>query len=104
MPKCGGEELLGFTYIHNDVKIAGYQVYKPYSWNKLLSEYGITYDQEKDKEVIQQAKARAINRINTNNRSNNNYLSVDKLTSSNTSDSNGDTIVTPKYLLAQSTK
>ncbi len=91
LPKMRGEELLGFTYIHNDVKIAAYQVYKPYSWNKLLSEYGITYDQEKDKEVIQQAKARAINRINTNITSNNEYLYADKHPSSSTSDSNGDT-------------
>ncbi|WP_256875420.1 relaxase/mobilization nuclease domain-containing protein [Nostoc sp. C052] len=91
LPKIRGEELLGFTYIHNDVKIAGYQVYKPYSWNKLLSEYGITYDQEKDKEVIQQAKARAINRINTNVISNNEYFYTDKPTSSSTSDGNGDT-------------
>ncbi|MCC5625786.1 hypothetical protein LC574_32770, partial [Nostoc sp. CHAB 5715] len=90
LPKMRGEELLGFTYIHNDVKIAGYQVYKPYSWNKLRSEYGITYDQEKDKEVIQQAKARAINRINTNGTSKNKSFYTDKATSSSTSDSNGD--------------
>ncbi|WP_223269881.1 hypothetical protein [Nostoc sp. 'Peltigera membranacea cyanobiont' 213] len=57
----------------------------------MLSEYGITYDQEKDKEVIQQAKARAINRINTNSTSNNEYLYADKHPSSSTSDSNGDT-------------
>ncbi|MEH1934198.1 MAG: hypothetical protein V7L14_10815 [Nostoc sp.] len=98
LPKMRGEELLGFTYIHNDVKIAGYQVYKPYSWNKLLSEYGITYDQEKDKEVIQQAKARAINRININSISNNEYLYTDKPTSSSTSDSNGDTDSNSKIL------
>ncbi|MHC5717251.1 MAG: relaxase/mobilization nuclease domain-containing protein, partial [Nostoc sp.] len=98
LPKMRGEELLGFTYIHNDVKIAGYQVYKPYSWNKLLSEYGITYDQEKDKEVIQQAKARAINRINTNGISNTESVYTDQTTSSSTSDSNGDTDSNSKTL------
>ncbi|WP_225225465.1 relaxase/mobilization nuclease domain-containing protein [Komarekiella delphini-convector] len=102
LPKMRGEELLGFTYIHNDVKIAGYQIYKPYSWNKLLSEYGITYDQEKDKEVIQQAKARAINRININTISNNEYLYADKPTSSSRSDGNGDTDSNSKIL--ESTK
>ncbi|MGF2010626.1 relaxase/mobilization nuclease domain-containing protein [Nostoc sp. DedVER01b] len=98
LPKMRREELLGFTYIHNDVKIAGYQVYKPYSWNKLLSEYGITYDQEKDKEVIQQAKARAINRININIISNNNYLYTEQPTSISTSDANGDTDSNSKTL------
>ncbi|MBD2254379.1 relaxase/mobilization nuclease domain-containing protein [Nostoc parmelioides FACHB-3921] len=91
LPKMQGEELLGFTYIHNDVKIAGYQVYKPYSWNKLRSEYGITYDPDKDIEVIQKAKARAINRINTNSTSNKESFYTDKATNSSTSDSNGDT-------------
>lgn len=102
LPKMQGEELLGFTYIHNDVKIAGYQVYKPYSWNKLRSEYGITYDQDKDKEVIQQAKARAINRINSRIISNNTYFYSDKPTNSSTSDSNGDTDSNSKIL--ESTK
>lgn len=90
LPKMRGDELLGFTYIHNDVKIAGYQVYKPYSWNKLQSEYGITYDHERDKEVIQQAKTKAINRINNNTSSNTEYSHSDKPTGSSTSDSNGD--------------
>ncbi|WP_228013534.1 hypothetical protein [Nostoc edaphicum] len=96
MPKMRGEELLGFTYIHNDVKIAGYQVYKPYSWNKLLSEYGIMYDPDKDKEVIQQAKAKAIARINSIILSNIDYLYSDKPTNSSTSDSNGNTDSTSK--------
>jgi Relaxase/Mobilisation nuclease domain len=87
LPKMRGEELLGFTYTHNDVKIAGYQVYKPYSWNKLRSEYGIMYDPGKDKEVIQQAKAKAIVRINSIILSNIDYLYSDKPTNS----SNGDT-------------
>jgi hypothetical protein len=100
LPKMRGEELLGFTYIHNDVKIAGYQVYKPYSWDKLRSEYGITYDPDKDKEVIQQAKARAVNRINSTILSNNNYLHNDKHTSSSGSDGNGDTDSNSKTLVS----
>ncbi|WP_242062963.1 relaxase/mobilization nuclease domain-containing protein [Nostoc sp. FACHB-145] len=100
LPKMQGEELLGFTYIHNDVKIAGYQVYKPYSWNKLRSEYGIMYDPDKDKEVIQQAKAKAIARINSIILSNNDYLNNDKPTSSSTSDSNGDTDSNSKTLVS----
>ncbi|WP_229548005.1 hypothetical protein [Nostoc sp. CHAB 5836] len=99
LPKMRGEELLGFTYIHNYVKIAGYQVYKPYSWNKLLSEYGITYDQDKDKEVIQQAKAKAIARINSIIISNIDYLYSDKPTNSSTSDSNGNTDSNSKKLV-----
>jgi len=100
LPKMQEEELLGFTYIHNDVKIAGYQVYKPYSWNKLRSEYGIMYDPDIDKEVIQKAKARAINRINSKILSNNNYLYSDKHTSSSASDSNGDTDSNSKTLIS----
>ncbi|MCC5668727.1 relaxase/mobilization nuclease domain-containing protein [Nostoc sp. CHAB 5784] len=100
LPKMQGEELLGFTYIHNDVKIAGYQVYKPYSWNKLRSGYGIMYDQDKDQEIIQQAKAKAINRINSNTISNNEYLCSDKPTTSSTSDSDGDTDSNSKALVS----
>ncbi|PLZ98953.1 hypothetical protein CI594_11465 [Fischerella thermalis CCMEE 5196] len=100
LPKMQGEELLGFTYIHNDVKIAGYQVYKPYSWNKLRSEYGIMYDPDKDIEVIQKAKARAINRINTNGASNKESFYTDKATNSSTSDSNGDTDSNSKKLIS----
>lgn len=100
LPKMQGEELLGFTYIHNDVKIAGYQVYKPYSWNKLRSEYGIMYDPDKDKEVIQKAKAKAIARINSIILSNNDYLYSDKPTNSSTSDSNGDTDSNSKTLVS----
>ncbi|MBR8838781.1 MAG: relaxase/mobilization nuclease domain-containing protein [Stigonema ocellatum SAG 48.90 = DSM 106950] len=91
LPKMRGDELLGFTYIHSDVKIAGYQVYKLYSWNKLQSEYGVTYDHERDKEVIQQAKTKAINHINNINLSDIEYYDRDKPTLSSTSDSNGDT-------------
>ena len=91
LSKMRGDELLGFTYIHNDVKIAGYQVYKLYSWNKLQSEYGVTYDHERDKEVIQQAKTKAVNHINNTNLSDREYYDIDKPTSSSTSDSNGDT-------------
>ncbi|WP_243713783.1 relaxase/mobilization nuclease domain-containing protein [Nostoc sp. 106C] len=100
LPKMRGEELLGFTYIHNDVKIAGYQVYKLYSWNKLRSEYGIIYDPDKDKEVIQQAKAKAIARINSRILSNNDYLYSDKPTNSSTSDSNSDTDSNSKTLVS----
>ncbi|KOP24381.1 hypothetical protein AMR41_21840 [Hapalosiphon sp. MRB220] len=100
LPKMQGEELLGFTYIHNDIKIAGYQVYKPYSWNKLRSEYGIMYDPDKDIEVIQQAKAKAIDRINSRALSSNNYLHNDKSTSSSASDSNGDTDSNSKTLVS----
>ncbi|BAY19936.1 hypothetical protein NIES21_58060 (plasmid) [Anabaenopsis circularis NIES-21] len=100
LPKMQEEELLGLTYIHNDVKIAGYQVYKPYSWNKLRSEYGIMYDPDKDIEVIQKAKARAINRINTNGTSNKESFYTDKATNSSTSDSNGDTDSNSKKLIS----
>ena len=90
LPKMRRDELLGFTYIHNQVKIAGYQVYKPYSWNKLQSEYGVTYDRQRDKEVIEQAKTKAINRINNTNSSHAEYFYSDQPTNRCTSDSNGD--------------
>nr|MDZ8016423.1 relaxase/mobilization nuclease domain-containing protein [Nostoc sp. ZfuVER08] len=99
LPKMQGEELLGFTYIHNDVKIAGYQVYKPYSWNKLRSKYEIMYDPDKDKEVIQQAKAKAIASRNSRILSNNDYLNSDKPTSSSASDSNDNTDSNSKTLI-----
>ncbi|MFL9458424.1 hypothetical protein AB0758_46455 [Tolypothrix bouteillei VB521301_2] len=85
-----GDELLGFTYIHNNVKLAGYQVYKPYSWNKLQSEYGVTYDRERDKRVIQQAKTKVINCINNTDSSYAEYSYSNKPTNGSTSDSNGD--------------
>ncbi|MDF5732145.1 MAG: relaxase/mobilization nuclease domain-containing protein [Rhizonema sp. PD38] len=91
LPKMRGDEILGFTYIHSDVKIAGYQVYKPYSWNKLQSEYRVTYDRQRDKEVIQQAKTKAVNQINNRDLSDTEYYDSDKTTESSTSDSNGDT-------------
>jgi hypothetical protein len=91
LPKMSGDELLGFTYIHNQVKIAGYQVYKPYSWNKLQSEYGVTYDRERDKQAIQQAKTKAINCINNTTSSYAEHPYSNKPTNSSTSDSNGDT-------------
>lgn len=100
LPKMQGEELLGFTYIHNDVKIAGYQVYKPYSWNKLRSEYGIMYDPDQDKEVIQQATAKAIVSINRRKLSNNDYFYHNKHTNSSTSDSNSDTDSNSKTLIS----
>ncbi|MUG91712.1 relaxase/mobilization nuclease domain-containing protein [Scytonema sp. UIC 10036] len=90
LPKMRGDELLGFTYIHNNVKIAGYQVYKPYSWNKLQSEYRVTYDRDRDKQVIQQAKTKAINCINNTDSSYAEYSYSNKATNSSTSDSNGD--------------
>ncbi|RAM48005.1 MAG: hypothetical protein C6Y22_30280 [Hapalosiphonaceae cyanobacterium JJU2] len=91
LPKMRGLELLGFTYIHNNVKIAGYQVYKPYSWNKLQSEYGITYEHKRDIGTLQQAKIKAISRIKNTNLSNEEYNTVDKSTSSSTSNNSGDT-------------
>uniref|UniRef100_A0A0C1RE24 MobA/VirD2-like nuclease domain-containing protein n=1 Tax=Tolypothrix bouteillei VB521301 TaxID=1479485 RepID=A0A0C1RE24_9CYAN len=90
LPKMRGDELLGFTYIHNNVKLAGYQVYKPYSWNKLQSEYGVTYDRERDKRVIQQAKTKVINCINNTDSSYAEYSYSNKPTNGSTSDSNGD--------------
>lgn len=65
LPKIQGDNLLGLTYIHKDVKIAGYQVYKPYSWAKLQSEYGLTYDYQKDKEVLKAAKLKAVEAISS---------------------------------------
>ncbi|NMF63255.1 hypothetical protein DP113_34520 (plasmid) [Brasilonema octagenarum UFV-E1] len=91
LPKMRGDELLGFTYIHNDVKIAGYQVYKPYSWNKLQSEYGLTFDQQRDVSKLQQAKTNAISRINNNIFSKIEYNTIDKPTSDSTGDSGGAT-------------
>ncbi len=91
LPKMRGWELLGFTYIHNHVKIAGYQVYKPYSWNKLQSEYGITYEHNRDIGTLQQAKIKAISRIKNSNLSNEEYNTVDKYTTSSTSNNSGDT-------------
>ncbi|KYC34630.1 hypothetical protein WA1_50980 [Scytonema hofmannii PCC 7110] len=90
LPKMSGDELLGFTYIHNQVKIAGYQVYKPYSWNKLQSEYGVTYARERDKQAIQQAKIKAINCINNTASSYAEHSYSNKPTNGSTSDSNGD--------------
>ena len=63
LPKTQGDKLLGLTYIHKDVKIAGYQVYKPYSWTKLQSEYGLTYDYQEDSEVLKAAKVKAVKAI-----------------------------------------
>ncbi|MBW4513048.1 MAG: relaxase/mobilization nuclease domain-containing protein [Scytonematopsis contorta HA4267-MV1] len=69
LPKVRGEELLGFTYVHNDVKIAGYQVYKPYSWNKLQSEYGVNYEPERDRINLHEAKFKTLNFIINGNKS-----------------------------------
>ena len=63
LPKIESNNLLGSTYILGSVKIAGYQVYRPYSWAKLQSEYGLTYDYQKDSEVLKAAKAKAIKTI-----------------------------------------
>ena len=63
LPKTQGDKLLGLTYMHKDVKIAGYQVYKPYSWTKLQSEYGLTYDYQEDSEVLKAAKVKAVKAI-----------------------------------------
>jgi len=86
-----GDELLGFTYIHNHVKIAGYQVYKHYSWKKLQSEYKLIYKPSRDIDVLQQAKTKAFSRINNTNVSKEQYSTNDKPTSSSTSNSSGDT-------------
>ncbi|NEU71759.1 relaxase/mobilization nuclease domain-containing protein [Hassallia byssoidea VB512170] len=90
LPKMRGDELLGFTYIHNDVKIAGYQVYKPYSWNKLQSEYGLSYDQGRDSSILQSSTKRAIAYIN-NSSSREPEYTAHKPTNSNTSGSSGNT-------------
>ncbi|KAB8314457.1 hypothetical protein SD81_038565 [Tolypothrix campylonemoides VB511288] len=91
LPKMRGDELLGFTYIHNHVKIAGYQVYKHYSWKKLQSEYKLIYKPSRDIDVLQQAKTKAFSRINNTNVSKEEYSTNDKPTSSSTSNSSGDT-------------
>lgn len=90
LPKMRGDELLGFTYIHNDVKIAGYQVYKPYSWNKLQSKYGLSYDQGRDSSILQSSTKRAIAYI-SNLSSREPEYTAHKPTNSNTSASSGDT-------------
>ncbi|MBW4512899.1 MAG: relaxase/mobilization nuclease domain-containing protein [Scytonematopsis contorta HA4267-MV1] len=64
LPKIKGSELLGFSYLHNGVQIAGNQVYKPYSWTKLQSEYGITYDPEKDKINLHKTRFKTLLFIN----------------------------------------
>ena len=56
LPKLKGKELLGFSYIHDFVVIAGYQVYKPYSWKNLQAEFGMSYDPEKDYDTLVQAR------------------------------------------------
>ena len=91
LPKMRGDKLLGFTYIHNDVKIAGYQVYKPYSWNKLQSEYGVTYDLKRDKGILLQARTKAISHINNKHLGNIEDLGNNKTTSSDTNNGSGDT-------------
>ncbi|MBW4607416.1 MAG: relaxase/mobilization nuclease domain-containing protein [Hassallia sp. WJT32-NPBG1] len=48
LPKFQGKELLGFTYVQENVLIAGYQVSKNYSLPKLKSEFGLSYKQERD--------------------------------------------------------
>ena len=63
LSKTQGDKLVGLTYMHKDVKIAGYQVYKPYSWTKLQSEYGLTYDYQEDSEVLKAAKVKAVKAI-----------------------------------------
>lgn len=63
LPKIESNNLLGLTYILGNVKIAGYQVYRPYSWAKLQSEYGLTYDYQKDSFFLEQTRARALKAI-----------------------------------------
>ncbi|MBD2604126.1 relaxase/mobilization nuclease domain-containing protein [Scytonema hofmannii FACHB-248] len=48
LPKFQGKELLGFTYVQENVLIAGYQVSKNYSLPKLKSEFGLSYKRERD--------------------------------------------------------
>ena len=98
LPKMQGSELLGFTYIHNNVKLAGYQVYKPYSWNKLQSEYGVSYDQDRDIEALQEAKSKAISFINGNKQSYNNYTLGDKPTSDGDTDGNSNSFINTEIL------
>jgi hypothetical protein len=90
LPKMRGDELLGFTYIHNDVKIAGYQIYKLYSWNKLQSEYGVKYEKQRDIGALEQARVRVIARRKDNQLSLTEDFIFDKSTTS-TTDSSGNT-------------
>jgi Relaxase/Mobilisation nuclease domain len=83
LPKIQGEELLGFTYVHNHVKIAGYQVYKPYSWNKLQSEYGVNYQPERDRINLHQAKFKTLDFIINGNKGSGDSSSDNSQSSSN---------------------
>ncbi len=64
LPKIRDSELLGFSYLYKDVQIAGNQVYKPYSWKKLQSEYGVSYDPDKDKINLHKARLKTLSLIN----------------------------------------
>ncbi|PSB30828.1 relaxase/mobilization nuclease domain-containing protein [Chlorogloea sp. CCALA 695] len=63
LPKIESNNLLGLTYILGNVKIAGYQVYRPYSWAKLQSEYGLTYDYQKDSFFLEKTRMKALRAI-----------------------------------------
>ncbi|WP_246163627.1 MULTISPECIES: relaxase/mobilization nuclease domain-containing protein [Brasilonema] len=56
LPKLKGKELLGFSYIHNSVVVAGYQIYKPYSWKNLQTEFGMSYNPETDYDTLVRAR------------------------------------------------
>jgi Relaxase/Mobilisation nuclease domain len=98
LPKMQGSELLGFTYIHNNVKLAGYQVYKPYSWNKLQLEYGVSYNRDRDIQALQEAKSKAISFINDDKQRHNNYTLGDKPTSNGDADGNSNSFINTEIL------
>lgn len=58
LPKLREKQLLGFSYIHENVIIAGHQVYKPYSWKNLQAEFGFEYNPQRDYDSLRKARSR----------------------------------------------
>lgn len=72
LPKLREKELLGFSYIHENVIIAGHQVYKPYSWKNLQAEFGFDYNLQRDYDGLVKARSRGQELLLTPKSTNNN--------------------------------
>ncbi|GJD22834.1 hypothetical protein RIVM261_077900 [Rivularia sp. IAM M-261] len=82
LPKLREKELLGFSYIHENVIIAGHQVYKPYSWKNLQVEFGFEYNPQRDYDSLVKARSRGQELLLT--------PSITKSTNNNSDDGNHD--------------
>ncbi len=82
LPKLREKELLGFSYIHENVIIAGHQVYKPYSWKNLQVEFGFEYNSQRDYDSLVKARSRGQELLLT--------PTITKSTNNNSDDGNHD--------------